>query len=67
MLKLAFISYHCTSIRRVVYKVFPTASLGLYFYHLEGNLKSCLKNLGKLWKYSFRSVFLQVVKMYDPV
>ena len=67
MLELAFISNHCTSIRRVIYKVFPTALHNLCFYHLEGNIKSHFKNLGKLWKYFFRLVFLQVVKMYDIV
>ena len=58
MLELVFISNHCTSIRKVVYKVFPTALYDLCFHHLEGNLKSHFKNLGKLWKYSFRPAFL---------
>ena len=44
MLKLAFISDHCTSIRRAVYKIFPTALHDLCFYHLVGNIKSRFKN-----------------------
>ena len=67
MPELAFISDHCTLIRRAIYKVFPIALHNFCFYHLEGNLKSHFKNLRKMWKYFFRPAFLQAMKMYDPV
>ena len=65
--ELVFISDCCTFIRLGAYMVFLIALHGLCFYHLEGNLKSHFKNLGKLWKYSFRPTFLEAMNIYDSI
>ena len=67
MQELVFLSNHCISIHRAVYKVFPTILYDLCLYHLESNLKSHFKHLRKLRKYSFKLTFIQAVKIYDPI
>ncbi|KAH9762892.1 SWIM-type domain-containing protein [Citrus sinensis] len=61
--ELVIISDRCTTIKRVVLKVFHNVTHGICFYHVKGNIKSRFRMSKVLWD-EFEPAFINAVKTY---
>ncbi|KAH9660432.1 SWIM-type domain-containing protein [Citrus sinensis] len=61
--ELVFISDRCTAIKRAVLKAFHTASHGVCFYHVKGNIKSKFRMSKAIWD-QFEPAFINAAKAY---
>lgn len=60
---LVIISDRCNSIQRAVMKIFRSATHGICFYHVKGNVKSKFRMSKSLWD-KFEPAFINAAKEY---